>query len=384
MRLLSLLLLAKAEKKTFVELAVAASNRNPAFRLITRKIMSSNRNPAFRLITRKIMSMASSIDLVEDLLAKNPQQKCDLGNGETLTYTIFPAAKEEKHTLVFVPGLTFDAEHSAWLSVRPEFDDHRIIAINPRGYGGSTNNKSIFSHEENAEDVKLLLDKIGIRRTMAMGYSTGGGTVTNLALKYPERITAAFLKSSIPLNGWYYNLTPDGERTNEPVTTRRGAKQLEETFSKMTGLSPEPNFDKYHERFSMLMVPGKSPPRDGLIWKRRYEGAVAHKSRFEAIVSNLWFNVTPVQTPRSPPSLALEGLKVPLIVIHGINDITVSQKQARAITELAEACNWAPPGMISYYEHSGGHYPIFECPDELFPLYRKALEEQALKAAPGS
>jgi pimeloyl-ACP methyl ester carboxylesterase len=130
----------------------------------------------------------------------------------------------------------------------------------------------------------------------------------------------------------------------------------------------------------MLMMEGKSPPKDSLSWQRRYEAAVAHKSLFEAVVSNLWFNVTPVQTPRSPPSMALQNLVVPLVVIHGVNDLTVPHKQARAITELATACNWASasPGLISYYEHSGGHYPLFESAAEFCALYRKALEEQVL------
>ena len=212
---------------------------------------------------------------------------------------------------------------------------------------------------------------------MAMGYSTGGGTVAYLALKYPNTIKAAFLESSIPLNGWNFNLTSEGKPTNEPITTLEETKKTRDVLNEISGY-PESDIDKFCTFWETLVVEGSIPPKESPSWSRSYEAALAHKSRLEALVANEWFNVTPVQTPRSPPSMALEKLQVPLIVIHGARDIVIQYKQVRAITELAISCNWAPEGLVSYYEHSGGHCPLLECPMEFMSLYRRALEDQVL------
>jgi pimeloyl-ACP methyl ester carboxylesterase len=57
----------------------------------------------------------------------------------------------------------------------PELAPHfRIIAIDLRGHGRSTNPAGQFTHRQAALDVYALLDQLGIDRFKGFGFSSGG------------------------------------------------------------------------------------------------------------------------------------------------------------------------------------------------------------------
>lgn len=67
---------------------------------------------------------------------------------------------------------------------------NRVILVDLRGHGWSTNPSGKFTMRQSAEDIRALLDSLGIRKIRAMGISAGGMTLLHLATKYPERIEA--------------------------------------------------------------------------------------------------------------------------------------------------------------------------------------------------
>jgi len=73
---------------------------------------------------------------------------------------------------------------------------YRLIVVDLRGHGGSTNPDNEFTHRQAAEDVSLLLDQIGVSRFSAMGMSSGGMVLLHLATRQPERIEAMVLISA--------------------------------------------------------------------------------------------------------------------------------------------------------------------------------------------
>lgn len=75
-------------------------------------------------------------------------------------------------------------------------ESHRLIAVDMRGHGYSTNPGSTFTHREAASDVILLLDKLGIDRFSAMGMSSGGMALLHVATSQPGRIDAMVLISA--------------------------------------------------------------------------------------------------------------------------------------------------------------------------------------------
>ena len=70
---------------------------------------------------------------------------------------------------------------------------YRVIVLDLRGHGRSTNPAGEFSHRQAAEDVIALADALGIDRFRAMGISTGGMTLLHLALQEPARVQSMVL-----------------------------------------------------------------------------------------------------------------------------------------------------------------------------------------------
>jgi pimeloyl-ACP methyl ester carboxylesterase len=71
----------------------------------------------------------------------------------------------------------------------------RVIALDNRGHGKSTRlyEPEDYHTVKMAEDVRALLDHLGIARADVMGYSMGARIIAYLALDYPERVRAAIL-----------------------------------------------------------------------------------------------------------------------------------------------------------------------------------------------
>jgi pimeloyl-ACP methyl ester carboxylesterase len=73
---------------------------------------------------------------------------------------------------------------------------HRLIVVDMRGHGHSTNPGNTFTHRQAAGDVLLLLGKLGITRCSAMGISSGGMVLLHMATSQPQRIDAMVLISA--------------------------------------------------------------------------------------------------------------------------------------------------------------------------------------------
>lgn len=75
-------------------------------------------------------------------------------------------------------------------------EHYRLIVVDLRGHGHSTNPENTFTHLEAANDVFLLLEKLGINNFSAMGMSTGGMTLLHMATNQPRRIHSMVLIST--------------------------------------------------------------------------------------------------------------------------------------------------------------------------------------------
>jgi pimeloyl-ACP methyl ester carboxylesterase len=73
---------------------------------------------------------------------------------------------------------------------------YRLIVVDLRGHGYSTNPENKFTHQEAASDVFLLLEKLGIGHFSAMGMSSGGMTLLHMATSQPKRIDSMVLISA--------------------------------------------------------------------------------------------------------------------------------------------------------------------------------------------
>ena len=75
-------------------------------------------------------------------------------------------------------------------------EHYRLIVVDLRGHGYSTNPGNKFTHREAANDVFLLLEKLGVDNFSAMGMSSGGMTLLHMATNQPRRIKSMVLIST--------------------------------------------------------------------------------------------------------------------------------------------------------------------------------------------
>lgn len=92
-------------------------------------------------------------------------------------------------TIVLVPGYGDNAH--AYDDLAPILAAHfRVIALTPRGHGASSTPSSGYSVRAFADDLRALLDTLRIQRAVLVGHSAGGATITDLAVRNPERVSA--------------------------------------------------------------------------------------------------------------------------------------------------------------------------------------------------
>ncbi|MFA6264655.1 MAG: alpha/beta hydrolase [Pseudolabrys sp.] len=71
----------------------------------------------------------------------------------------------------------------------------RVVALDDRGHGASTKlyDPADYHTDKMADDVRALMDHLGIARADVMGYSMGSRITAFLTLRHPERVRSAIL-----------------------------------------------------------------------------------------------------------------------------------------------------------------------------------------------
>lgn len=99
--------------------------------------------------------------------------------------------------VLLVHGFASRAEHNwgamNWFTTLAAH--YRVVALDCRGHGksGKPHDPAAYGGETMGDDVVRLMDHLGIKRTLIMGYSMGARIVTGLLMMHPERLRAAVL-----------------------------------------------------------------------------------------------------------------------------------------------------------------------------------------------
>lgn len=72
----------------------------------------------------------------------------------------------------------------------------QIIGVELQAHGHTGDRHADLSFEQDADDVAELMDKLGIRNADFLGFSNGGQTVIELALRHPQKINKLILAST--------------------------------------------------------------------------------------------------------------------------------------------------------------------------------------------
>ncbi len=144
--------------------------------------------PRHFLLPALLLCAALSLRACPALAQGQPTGRTVKLNGIELYYEEHGAGEP----LVLLHG--FSGSGQAWKPYLDTFAAHyRVITVDMRGHGGSTNPSGEFTHRQSARDIFALLDTLGIERCMGIGSSSGGMTLLHMATQQPERVEAMIL-----------------------------------------------------------------------------------------------------------------------------------------------------------------------------------------------
>ena len=111
-------------------------------------------------------------------------------DGTPIAYQVY--GKADGEPVLMLQGLGADSR--GWALQRLAFGrQHRCIAVDNRGVGGSAGAAHPFSLDQMADDAVTVLDAEGIDRAHVMGASMGGVLAQLLAVTHPERTRSLVL-----------------------------------------------------------------------------------------------------------------------------------------------------------------------------------------------
>lgn len=106
----------------------------------------------------------------------------------------------EGEPLVLIHGLS--GSTIEWFFQIPELSKHyKVIAYDIRGHGQTDKPKQEYSIKLFADDLKGLLDKLGVERAHIIGHSMGGMVAQQFALDYPDKVKSLVLANTASESG---------------------------------------------------------------------------------------------------------------------------------------------------------------------------------------
>jgi 3-oxoadipate enol-lactonase len=223
--------------------------------------------------------------------------------------------------VILIHGFPFD--RSIWQPIVPLLKEHaRLILPDLRGFGTSPKTEEeAYTMTMHAEDIRFLMERIGIEKAILVGHSMGGYVALAFAHAFPSRLLGMALVAS------HADPDPPGRRegrlqTAAQIRERGIAPLLEEMPPRLT---PNPAVQKtvYH-------LIARCSPQTAI---RAQLGMAQRDDAFPWLV----------------------GIHAPVLILSGEQDPLLIPERLRAMMQVLPDAEWVSlPGV--------GHMPMLEAP----------------------
>lgn len=235
--------------------------------------------------------------------------------------------------LVFAHGA--GGNHLSWWQQVPHFADrYTCIVFDHRGFGRSIDTPAAPRGSAYVEDLRALLDWVGIERATLVAQSMGGWTSLGFALSYPERVERLVMCD-----------THGGLASNE-IRAAWGAALRASEGQPLDGAHPAAGARMHREQpelyFLYTEIEALNPQRTG---------------------AEIW---AILRGAGSPPISAAAELGMPVLFIAGGEDTVIPP----AVLDLASA---AIPGSRVERIPEAGHSVYFERADQFNRILERFL-----------
>lgn len=174
-------------------------------------------------------------------------------NGIKMYYEIYGEGKP----LILIHGGGSTIQTS-FEKVIPVFAKSRqVIAVESQAHGRTTDRDAALSFEQDADDVATLLNNLNIDKADFFGFSNGGTTVLQIAIRHPEIVDKIVLGSALAKrNGvpeWFWDFMQGARLENMP-------EQLKVAYRKVSA-NPD-GLQVMHDKDAKRMISFKDIPDD--------------------------------------------------------------------------------------------------------------------------
>jgi 3-oxoadipate enol-lactonase len=207
--------------------------------------------------------------------------------------------------------------------------DRRVVAVDLRGFGETPHASGPFS---NVEDLREVLDGLGIERATVVGGSFGAKVSLGFAVTHPERVERLVLCPPVL----------PGREWSERV--RRGWQEEEEAFE-------AGDLDRATEVNLELWVDGPNRSPDAVDPDVRELVRTMQRHAFELPEPN------PPPEPEPDPAVRLADLSVPTLVVVGDQDV-------EDFLAMADEAAAGIPGARKVVIEGAAHVVALEKPQE--------------------
>lgn len=133
--------------------------------------------------------------------------------------------------------------------------NRKVIAVELQAHGRTNDRDADLSFEQDADDIAMLLKNLNIDKADFFGFSNGGTTTLQIAIRHPEIVNKIILGSAIAKrNGapdWFWGFMEQAKLENMPEQLKAGYKKV---AADTNGLQV------MHDRDAMRMVNFKDIP----------------------------------------------------------------------------------------------------------------------------
>lgn len=172
-------------------------------------------------------------------------------NGLKMYYEIYGQGKPL--VLIHGGGSTIETNFEKVIPLLAK--NRKVLAIELQAHGRTNDRNLDLSFEQDADDVATLLSNINIDKADFFGFSNGGTTTLQIAIRHPEIVNKIVLGSALAKrNGvpeWFWGFMQQAKLENMPA-------QLKEGYNKVSS-NPE-GLQIMHDRDAKRMVNFKDIP----------------------------------------------------------------------------------------------------------------------------
>ncbi len=202
---------------------------------------------------------------------------------------------------------------------------YRVIAIDQRGYGESSDAPATVRH---GADLLQVLDALGIERAALVGTSMGGGYSLDAALLAPERVAALVLICpGVPGYRW-----PDEMQAEVGPLLRAAVPP--ERLAAYSAHSADAVLDEDIAAMAetQLRYMAVGPGRTTAVFDRDTWEFLLAMTR--GVFARMWRDPASTEVDPEPPLLArLDDVQAPTLVINGRSDVRFVQDLGRMLSD---------------------------------------------------